>query len=253
MPYVEIAYIDESYDDAVFAMSALLVPVGQWRDGFEHLKAYRSYLKSKYGIFTSHELHATHFIAGKGRISPKPVPKGLRAHLFQECLTVITQIPGARIISGAWQRNGRKQGDIHAMAFSRIMERLQRRCKQVGLPVERMLLVIDEGREDELRQVSRKTKLFNAVGSQQGGWEDGSAFKNIPNDRLIEDPIFKPSHQSLFLQAADFVAFALLKSEVPPTPKIGKYKLNDTYRLLEPILAKEASPKEKKGLGIVRT
>lgn len=52
---------------------------------------------------------------------------------------------------------------------------------------------------------------MDAVGGRVG------CKKNIPNDRLIEDPFFKASHQSYFLQAADFIAFALLKAEVPPT------------------------------------
>jgi hypothetical protein len=148
MPGAELAYVDESYDSAVFCMSALVVPAFAWRDAFLRIKTYRKHLKAKYRIFTSKEFHATEFVAGRGRI---------------------------------------------------------------------------------------------AVGSQYGAWEDGSSYKNIPNHRLIEDPIFKPSHQSYFLQAADFIAFALLKSEVPPTPHVAKYGLDDTYSRLHAVCAKEAS------------
>ena len=126
-------------------------------------------------------------MAGRGRIASKPVPKGLRAFIFQEYLQIHTALPGAAVISGAWNL------------------------------------------------------------------EDGSVFKNIPNDRLIEDPIFKSSQQSCFLQSADFIAYALLKSEVPPTPHIAQYRLNEVYEALEPICVKAASRKDPRGLGVVRT
>lgn len=124
----EIAYIDESYDDHVFVMSALIIPAHGWRESFLRLQQYRRHLKAKYGIFTSKELHATEFVAGRGRISATVVPKGLRAHLFNEVLQVVCGLPGASVISGAWPRPGQSQNEIHAKTFARIQERLQRRC-----------------------------------------------------------------------------------------------------------------------------
>jgi hypothetical protein len=250
MAGAEIAYIDESYDQSLFAMSALIIPTHAWRDSFDRIQTYRRHLKSKYGIFTSKELHATDFVAGRGRISSKTVPKGLRAFLFRQTLTVVASLPGAAIISGAWGAKGHSHNVLHEHAFARIQERLQRRCVKQD---SQMLLFVDEGKEQELQRVARRTSVWNPVASQFGTWEDGSTYKNIPNDRLIEDPVFKPSDQSYFLQAADFIAFALLKSEVPPTPLVQKHKLHEAYNDLAPICATEASRKDPRGLGILRT
>lgn len=246
----EIAYLDESYDDTAFVMSALIVPDHSWREAFGVLQHYRSHLKQTYGIFTSKEFHATEFVAGRGRIAPSVVAKGLRAQIFKEYLGVLTGLPGAAIISGCWPRAGISLGEIHSKAFSRIQERLQRRCAAKN---SQMIMVVDEGRATELQKVARRSKVWNPVGSRFGAWEDGSSYKNIPNDRLIEDPVFKASHQSFFLQSADFIAYALLKSEVPPTANVQKYRINEAYELLEPICAKEASAKDPRHLGIVRT
>jgi hypothetical protein len=82
----EIAYVDESYDEKAFVMSALIIPDHSWRAAFTHLQNYRRYLKQKFGIFTSKEFHATEFVAGRGRIAPTPVAKGLRAFIFREYL-----------------------------------------------------------------------------------------------------------------------------------------------------------------------
>src|SRR5690606_16691297 len=144
-------------------------------------------------IFTSKELHATEFVAGRGRIAPTVVPKGLRAAIFREYIRIHNALPGAAVIAGAWERAGTSHTEIHAKAFSRIQERLQRRCVEYN---SHMLMIVDEGRATELQKVARRSKVWNPVGSQFGAWEGGASFKNIPNDRLVEDPVFKASHQS---------------------------------------------------------
>lgn len=250
MAGAEVAYIDESYDHDRFAISALIIPTHTWRSNFEKLQSYRRHLKSTFGIFTSKEFHATDFVSGRGRIAPNTVTKWQRSEIFKESMSVFSSLDGAGIISGIWSREGRSLNEIHVHAFSRIQERLQRRSVALD---SQMLVIADEGKEKELRKVARLSKIWNPVGSKFGQWEDGSAYKNIPNERLIEDPFFKQSNQSYFLQAADFIAFALLKSEVPATPNIAKYGLNTAYDLLEPICIKKASAKDPRKLGIVRT
>lgn len=229
-------------------MSALIVPSSAWRDCFNVLKDHRRSLKERYGIFTSKELHATTFVAGRGRIADRDVPKGLRAAIFHEILGLVASLP-VRIISGAWPLADRPRAEIHAFGFGRIQDRLQRRCV-----AERgeMIRIVDEGREDEIRKAARKAAIYNMVGSQYGSWEDGSRAKNIPTERLIEDPVFKPSWESYFLQVADFVSYALLKSEVPPTKHVQRYGLHAAYEKLRPVCASEASPRDPRKLGIVR-
>lgn len=246
----EIAYIDESYDDEVFAMSALIVPVAHWRETFEAVKAHRQQLKTVYGIFTSKELHALEFVSGRGRISERMIPKGLRAQLFRESMDMLAALPHAHIIGGAWPMDGVERREIHAKAFSRIAERLQRRAVQSNSHILRM---VDEGKDVELRKIARRSAIYNLVGSKYGMWEDGAPSKNIPNDRLIEDPIFRSSARSYFLQLADFIAYALLKSETTVTPLVQRYRLHECYERLKPILVTKASGQDPKRLGIVRT
>jgi hypothetical protein len=245
----EIAYIDESYDETTFAMSALVVDTSRWREVFEAVKDHRSQFKQVYGIFTSKELHALQFVSGRGRIADRMIPKGLRARLFHETMDLIATMP-VSVISGVWTLEGTSKSEIHAKAFGRIAERLQRRARAND---DQILRVVDEGKDVELRKVARRSAVYNMVGSAYGAWEDGARAKNIPNDRLIEDPIFRSSVASYFLQLADFVAYALLKSETAPTELVRRYRLDTAYQRLEPVVVKEASRKDHRGLGIVRT
>jgi hypothetical protein len=247
---VEIAYIDESYDQSTFVMSALIVPVDRWRETFETVKAHRQTLKSLHGIFTSKELRAVEFVSGRGQIADRIVPKGLRARIFHETMDMLAGLP-ISVLSGAWKiEDATQQREVHAKAFSRIAERLQRRAVAMNSYMFRM---VDEGKDVELRQLARRSAVYNMVGSAYGAWEDGAPAKNIPNVRLIEDPIFRSSDRSYLLQIVDFVAFALLKSETPATPLVERYRLDQAYERLAPIIVKAASRKDPRQLGIVRT
>src|SRR5205807_9371824 len=110
----------------------------------------------------------------------------------------------------------------------------------------RATIFADEGREYEITKALRKMHVFNLIPSQLGGWPSGKFTKNITTDRIIEDPVFKPSDRSYFIQMADCVAFALLKREVPPTPVINKYGIPDMFEeTLEGVCFLDASPRDQ--------
>jgi hypothetical protein len=93
--------------------------------------------------------------------------------------------------------------------------------------------------------------VFNPIPSARGAWASGSATKNIPLQRIIEDPIFKRSDQSFLIQLADCVAYALLKRETTPTPLVAKYNLDEMFdEAVTPVCFKPASQGDP--LGIVR-
>lgn len=52
---------------------------------------------NRYGIFTSKEFHFTEFVAGRGRLAPTTIPKGLRAFIFNELIKVTSTLPGAAL------------------------------------------------------------------------------------------------------------------------------------------------------------
>jgi hypothetical protein len=115
----------------------------------------------------------------------------------------------------------------------------------------RAFFIADEGREREITAAVRRMHVYNPIPSRYGEWSSGSRTQNIPAVRIIEDPVFKRSDRSYLLQLADFVAFALLKREVSPTPTVERYKI---HAMFEETLAgkcfRDASRSDP--LGIVR-
>lgn len=123
--------------------------------------------------------------------------------------------------------------------------------RRLNIYASRATIFADEGRETEITRALRKMHVFNPIPSQLGGWASGDYTKSITIDRIIEDPIFKPSDRSYLIQLADCVAFALLKREVAPTRLIERYGVDEMFDdTLSGICYRKASPADP--LGIVR-
>ena len=90
-------------------------------------------------------------------------------------------------------------------------------------------------------------KVYNPIPSRFGAWEEGKVHKSITLDRIIEDPVFKSSKSSYFIQLADFCAYALLRRE-RPLPSKTKYGLDKSFLTLEPVLVKKASSSDPYGI-----
>ena len=241
-----IFYLDESYDSSVFVLSALRVKSDRFRETFELTKDFRRSLNKRFGLYVSKELHATEFVSGRGKYGPKDISKFQRAKIFEEVLYFISCLPDIEVINVRIAVPGCPV-DPHLRAFERLVNRIE---KSLGEHNTEGLLILDQGKEAVLRRTARQMTAINFVPSKFGAWEDGRRSKNMPVSRIIEDPLFKTSQSSYFLQFADAIAFSLLKKEVQPTPHIAKYGLNQMFDLLKPILCLKASAGDP--FGVVR-
>ena len=75
--------------------------------------------------------------------------------------------------------------------------------------------------------------------------------KNIPVSRILEDPFFKDSSTSYFVQLVDFCAYALLRME-KPIPSRTKFGYDKMYEILRPVCVQECNRKDPRKLGIIR-
>ncbi len=275
---VRLFYVDESYDDNKFCLSAIGIRHGDWHECFSRLRQHRALLKQDFGIFLRKEIHAHEFVSGRGRISDQLIGKYQRSRIFDQLLSSVAQLPNVMLINVCLDVKGRSDPQLDA--WDRLTNRIERtmlefekreiplrRDLMAKLPTAyaerhilelrlnsyrpRAVIFADEGRESEITKVMRKMSVFNPIPSQFGKWKAGKATQNIPIERVIEDPIFKKSHQSFFLQLADCVAFALLKREVAATQNIKKYGIHKMFEhRLSGVCYRKASPKDQ--LGIVR-
>jgi len=236
---MHLIYTDESRDEALCIFSALAIPMDQWRMAFQAIRNFRRALKKTYGIFVYKELHAWKFVSGRGAISSQIVTKSQRCGIFREALQMTATLPGARLFNACFPRNQDER------AFERLVNRINRTLETWG---SYAILISDKGKEVAYTRLLRRMNVYNPIPSGYGVWPDtGDRFKNIPITRVIEDPFFKDSAQSYFIQIVDFAAYSLLRRE-RPVPSKSRYGLDRAFQILQPILVVEANRRDPEGI-----
>ena len=247
---MHLFYADESYDAQRFVMTAMRVAAAEWRDVFQRIKDFRSQLRSEYGIKLKTELHAQTFIRHcSDGASTRKLSIADRREVFEETLRFTSGLPVEIINVSLETASYSDSNAAHSAALERIFNRVHTNVSRLS-PSSHALLIFDTGKERQITALARKLSVFNHIPSQFDRWQDGSRTRNIVTDRIVEDPVFRDSKQSYFLQLVDFAAFALLKHEVAPTEFIARWNYHELFTLLEPVLCRAATYRNP--LGIVR-
>ena len=254
---VRFFYVDESYDAKKFCLSAISIRYNEWHESFKLVQEYRRALKAKYGIYIRKEIHARELISGRGKIANQMISKHDRTRIFYGLLQMIASLPHVWLFNICLDVNDYE--DIQIKAWDRLLNRIERTMleaekkwfRSFGAYRPRAMIFADEGKEFQITRAFRKRAVFNPIPSAHGGWPEGKS-KNIPIQRIIEDPIFKKSHQSFLIQLADCAAFALLKKETSLASKTAKYGVPAFFeKCLAGVCFEAASPRNK--FGIVRS
>jgi len=235
---MHLIYVDDSKDQKLACFSALSISEDNWQGALAHLNEMRRQLRESDGLFTRKELHATEFVAGRGRIAQNVIPKARRVALFDFVLTSVRMLPGAQLFNAAVPKNDEER------AFEYLLNRIEVNMSKSG---SRAMIISDEGKSYDA--MLRRMRHFNFIPSKHGHWHEHGSARNIPIERIIEDIVYRDSKRSLFIQVVDFCAFALLRRESQIASR-NKYGLHLSFDILEPIIVKRANSRDP--LGIIR-
>jgi len=236
------AYIDESKEPGRFyAYTALVTTGDQWASTFEKIKAFRAELRRDHGIYLAYELHAWKFVPGRGRPANRAIRKDERAEVFKKVLNFVATCQSFTIV-GSVSRN-------QEYALQRMVQRIQNTAKARG---KNVLLFFDDGEAIATTRMMRKMRHHNPISSNRGTWQDtGKVTKNLPLTNILEDPIFKDSAQSYFIQLVDFCAYALLRQERPLASR-NVYGIDTCYEILRPVSRSFTNHSDHRRMGIIR-
>lgn len=234
-----IFYMDDSGEGGNHMFTALGVEDKHWRQVFQQVVRYRKEINQRAGIYMNKELHATKFVSGRGRPSKTHIDKQMRERIFRYSLRVLAAIGPEKIcLFNVVNRN-------QQWAYERLLNRINRTMEARD---SYAVIISDEGKEAEYTKLVRKMGHFNPIPSKFGTWEGTDAqSKNIPIQRILEDPVFRNSEASYFIQLVDFCAYALLRKEIPLA---ARPELSTAFELLEPICFKGANRNDP--FGIIR-
>lgn len=237
---MHFVYMDDSGDESTRCFSAIIIHEHQWKEVHASIKAHRRALKATDGMLVTKELHATDFVAGRGRIGNQVVSKTRRCEIFKQTLELVARLPNASMMNAIGPRPAER------LIFERLINRIN---KAMAEWKSNALIVHDEGKD--YTGLVRRMGVYNPIQSMYGAWPGGKPTKNIPTDHILEDIIFRKSQKSDMIQMADFCAYALFRSE-HPLPSKTKYGLDRAFEVLHPICIKKAFGKDPKRLGIIR-
>ena len=133
------------------------------------------------------------------------------------------------------------------------MQRLIQRIQNTAVAKdERALLFFDAGEEVSTTRMMRRMRYYNPIASNLGAWADtGKRTENKPMTHILEDPVFRDSAASFFIQLVDFCAYALLRQERPIASRTAQ-GIDACYEILRPACRDVFNPSDPRGLGIIR-
>jgi hypothetical protein len=237
-----LIYIDESYDETHFVYSAMFVDAFRWNSYFNHLLEWRREWFEKHQIALDTELHATDFIAGRGQPHHNR-DKVYRAELFYEAIGRIEKIADIKIINAITSDKKR-----HLKLFEWMLTRINNTLKYNNAFG---VLICDEGNENKLTSVVRTMQKENHIPDRLDMYGFNGGKRNMPLERIIEDPLFKTSKSSYFIQMSDFLAFSLLRNEKPISGSTQP-RVSCAFEQLDKTLVKVAFRNDPKRKGIIR-
>jgi hypothetical protein len=250
-------YVDESGDPGLtlspnryFVLSGLVVHELRWRESLDQLIEFRKRMQRTFGLRLREEIHAAAFINRPGPLVR--IPRNDRLTILRSFANELATMPHLNVINVVVDKSTKTAGyDPFVMAWKVLIQRFSNTISHRNFPGpmnpdERGMIFPDQTDVKELTQLIRQMRRYNPIPKQPSF---GLGYRNLAVTNIVEDPSFRDSSHSYFIQGADLTAF-LLYQKLAPNSYIKRKSAHNYFDRLEPILCKVASSKD--GQGIVR-
>lgn len=250
-----LMYVDESGDSGMlnsptryFVLTGLVVHELLWQPYLDQLIAFRQRMKARFGLRLREELHAAALLTRPGvlvRIHRNDRLTIIRA--FADELATMTDINLINIVVD--KLNKGSSYDVFGMAWRALIQRFEntvthRNFPGPANPDERGMLFPDHTDDKKLTQLLRQMRHYDPVSNQPSY---GAGYRNLTLAKIIEDPNFRDSAHSYFIQAVDLAAF-LLYQRLAPSAYMRKKAGQNYFERLRPALCTVASSTDPHGI-----
>jgi len=221
-----LMYVDESGDtgrsqgsSTYFMLTGIVIHETQWKAALTQLINFRKALKKDYGLRLRDEIHAADLITRPGADLAKRINKATRLLILRRFVDEIDKLPGVSIINVVVTKSGKRASyDPFDMAWKALIQRLENTIANQNFPVahagtEFGMIFPDDTSRKKLRLLLRKMGAYNPIPNAAASF--GSGYRDLPLTYVIEDPHYKDSEHSYFIQAADCVAYLLYQKHAP--------------------------------------
>lgn len=257
---VYLMYVDESGDIGLkkspshyFVLTGLVVHELRWRPYLDQLIAFRQRMKTLYGLGMRDEIHAAHFINRPGALVKIPRQNRLAIlRNFADELALMGDLNIINIVVNKSRHYG-SDYDVFGMAWKALIQRFENTMSHRNFagpanPDERGMLFPDHTDDKKLTLLLRQMRRWNPTPHDRTfSVTYGSGYRNLALANLVEDPNFRNSEHSYFVQATDLAAY-LLYQNLAPNAYMRRRGANNYFLRLDPILCKVASRSDPQGI-----
>ncbi len=239
-------YVDESGDSghntAVtthFVVAGFFLREGSWAVYLDKIKHFRAALSAAYNFRMRDELHARDIWMARGDSKNRGDSYAQRYRMFRDVAFFLRQSSEISIIAVSVNKlQPRLSGvNIREYAWKLLIQRFENYLLDKGT---NGIVFADEGEDKLVRGQLRRMRAYNPIPSKFGGYYQQKIV------RILEDPVFRESKHSYFIQLADMVAyFCRLRDNA--SKRQVKWRLHKMYRILKPRYLLEASRKDRYG------
>lgn len=216
-----MVYIDDSGDTGLksngsptdaFVLCAVIVEDRSWRTTLDEIVKFRRHLKEQFGLRMHDELKAGYLIHGTGPFRELGLSDKARMSIYRKALrfqrrlgTITTWATLAH--KDRWEAETWTVG-MRDRVWELMIERLETFTrKNQG----RCAIYPDEGHPAFVRGLFRKMRRFSVIPS---AIQAGTTVSR-PAKLIVEDPSFRKSSESYFIQLADLNAYAAHRHVFP--------------------------------------
>lgn len=252
-------YVDESGDTGMvrsptrhFALSSLVVHERRWRELIGRLIAFRKTMRSVYGLPLRTEIHAAEFM----RHPPVPgMPRHIRLAILRNFVDELAKVDFISITSIIILKAGKPPNyDIFTTAWQALFQRFENTMNYGNFPGQFKsdfgIAITDNTDGMKLQKMVRRMAVYNPVPNMASMYGMGSGYRNLPIEKIIEDPNMRDSKYSYLIQACDVVAYFLLQRFVPNN-YVRNMSAQHYYDRLQPVLNVRASRTNQLGIVVL--
>lgn len=230
-----IAYIDESGDTGdpaaggtmTYSLGCVLVDADDWPDAFDRLLDFRRRIRTSFGVPMRAEIKANYLLRNSGDLRKLALGPGARHVIYRAHLRVLQDLPARAFAVVIDKRPGHlTPTKTFDMAWETLFQRLERTSTNEKCT---FMVCHDEGENDAVRKWARRSRRHLTAGSAYGTRNIRAAAR-----LLVDDPVPRKSHHSYLIQAADLVAYAAFRANIPPGAGIARVCPTDMWDEIGP-------------------
>ena len=250
-----LMYVDESGDTGLinspskyYVLSGVVLHELTWRSNLDQLIAFRRRMQKNFGLLLREEIHCANFINNPGALAR--IKRNDRLTIIRHFADELASMSGINIINVVIDKTGKKpEYDVFAMAWKALLQRFENTIKHKNFPGPKErddtgMVFPDDTDVKKLTQLLRQMRRFNPVPNQPSF---GLGYRDMHLTSIIEDPNFRESKNSYFIQAADLAAF-LLYQKLSPNKYMRKGAGHNYFNRLDAVICKVVSSRRSDGI-----